>query len=97
MATVAQQSELVARIDYALDYLLSEWSVIPEVSAEWDEWEEYSRLDFVLEWPLREDQFHELQSWHADGLLAPMQLERFRDLEMIIDRNRPMLDRLLED
>lgn len=97
MATVAQQSDLMARIEHALDYLMSEWGAIPDVSAEWDDWDEYSRLDFVLEWPLREDQLHQLQGWHASGLLTAIQLERFRQIEEFIDRNRPALERLLED
>lgn len=97
MATVAQQPELMTRIEHALDYLLSEWSAIPEVAAEWDDWDEYSRLDFVLEWPIREDQRHLLQGWRAHKLLNANQLERLLHLEELIDRNRPVLERLLED
>ena len=86
-----------ARIEHAHFYSVSEWGATLEVFAEWDDWEENCRLDFVVELPLREDQLHKLPGWRTDGLLTSIQTERFRQLEELIDRNRPALERLLED
>lgn len=97
MASVTQQTELATWIDESLDYLAGEWEAIPEIAADWDNWEEYNRLDFVIEWPLREDRFHQLQQWCVDGLLSTIQLRRWQALQELIDRNRPTLERLLED
>lgn len=97
MASVAQQTDLATRIDHSLDYLMSEWEAIPEIAAEWDDWDEYDRLDLVIEWPLREDWLHQLQQWREDGLFSSAQLKRFKQVEALIEINRPTLNRLLED
>ncbi|MBA2596717.1 MAG: hypothetical protein H0V00_08860 [Chloroflexia bacterium] len=97
MASVAQQIDLAAWIDKSLDYLMSNWDDIPEIAADWDNWDEDDRLDFVLEWPLREDRLHQLQRWQIDGNLSASQLQRFAELEELIERNTPTLGHLLED
>jgi hypothetical protein len=96
MASVTQQTDLTRWIDKSLDYLLSNWEAIPNVAAEWDDWDELDRLDFVVEWPLREDRWHQLQRWREAGSLSTHQLKRFVELQCLIERNRPTLERLLE-
>lgn len=97
MASLTEQTELAAWIDKSLDYLANEWADIPEVAAGWDTWEEPDRLDFVLEWPLREMRLHELQRWEAEGRLTAAQQQRFKELECVIHRHRPTVDRLLAE
>lgn len=97
MASLAQRSDLAAWIEDSLDYLIGNWAGIPRIAAEWNTWDEPDRLDFVLEWPLREIRLHELQAWEAEGLLSAPQRKRFRELEKLIQRHRPTLDRLLAE
>ncbi len=97
MASVIHPTDLASWIDDSLDYLVGEWEQIPEIAAEWDDWDEYDRLDFVIEWPLREDRLHQLQRWHSGGELSLSQSQRLVELQELIERNRPVLERLLED
>jgi hypothetical protein len=97
MASLTQQTELAAWIDKSLDYLSMYWTAIPEIAAGWDDREELDRLDFVLEWPLREIRLHELQRWETEDLLTAPQQERFDELKRLIQRHRPTLDQLLAE
>ncbi len=97
MAQVTPQTDQATRIDRYLDYLFGEWEDIPAVAGEWAEWQDHDRLDFVVEWPIREDHFHQLQEWVAQGLLTPQQQARYDELLQLIARHRPLLDRLLNE
>jgi hypothetical protein len=66
MASGLGRTEHPLWIVKSLDNLEGEWEQIPEIAAEWDDWEEHDRLDFVLEWPLREDRLHQLQRWREE-------------------------------
>ena len=72
------------RIDPYLDYLFREW-------------EDHDRLDFVVEWPIREDRLHQLREWAAQGLFTPEQQARYDELLQLIACHRPLLDRLLDE
>ena len=97
MAQVVQDDKLRARIEHYLDYLIREWEDVPHLAAEWLEWDEHDQLDFVIEWPIREDRLHQLQHWTEQGLLTPEQYARYEDLLTLVEQHRPMLDRLLAD
>jgi hypothetical protein len=97
MATLTQQTEFAAWIDRSLEYLIEEWSEIPEIACEWSTWDEPDRLDFVLEWPLNEIRLRDLQTWEAQGRLSAAQRKRFEELERLIRRHRTTLDRLLAE
>ena len=97
MASLAQQTELATWIDRSLDYLTREWGAIPEIASEWNVWDEADRLDFVLEWPLREDALRQLWQWDSEGRLTPAQRRRYEQLRELIHQHRATLERLLED
>jgi hypothetical protein len=97
VAQVTPQADQATRIDRYLDYLVGEWEDIPQVSDEWGEWEDHDRLDFVVEWPIREDRLHQLREWAAQGLLTPEQQARYDELLQLIACHRPLLDRLLNE
>jgi hypothetical protein len=97
MASLAQQTELATWIDRSLDYLTREWRAIPEIASEWNVWDEADRLDFVLEWPLREDALRQLRQWDSEGRLTPAQRRRYEQLGELIQQHRATLERLLED
>ena len=95
MAYVA--TEVHTRGDHYLDYLLGEWGALPEVEREWPTREEPARLRFVLEWSIKDDRPQQLRQWTAEGLLTPAQLGRYRELQALVDRYRPTVERLLSE
>ncbi len=97
MARVARILTAKERIDPYLDYLFAEWGAVPEVAAEWNEWEDHEQLDFVVEWPIKEDRLHQLQQWAREGLFTPDQQARYERLLALIAQHRPTLEQLLRD
>jgi hypothetical protein len=95
MAQVAQDSRLREWIEDFLDYVHKRWNMIPELAAEWDEWDEDSRTDFALDWPICEDRLQQLQGWAEQGLMTPTQRARYDELLKLVAANRPTLERLL--
>jgi len=78
-----------------LTYLEQEWGALPSVASEWDTWDDLARLDFVVEWPSREDRLLELQRWAAEGRLTAAQQARHTRLLCLVDEYRPVVARLL--
>jgi hypothetical protein len=97
MAQVVAEQAVEARIDNYLHYLLREWNRLPWVFSEWNDWEEHERLNFVLEWPIREDRLLQLRGWEEQGLLGSDQRRKFEQLLGLIEAHRPQLDRLLAE
>jgi hypothetical protein len=97
MARPAKERQLHARIDGYLSYLKRNWNALTEVADEWPEMEEHERLDFVLEWPIREDRWLELQRWASQGQFTPAQRVRYDALSALITQHRPIIDRPLAD
>ena len=97
MAQVAQDPQLRERIESYLSYLTEEREALPEIAAEWDEWEDLDQLDFVLEWPIREGRLRQLQQWAAQGVLTPTQRMGYEALLQLVTEHRFLLERLLQD
>src|SRR5688572_15821641 len=97
MAQVAQSRQLHEWIDDYLDYLSSEWAGLPDLAAEWDEWDELSKLDFVIEWGVPADRLHQLHQWAEQDLLTPEQRARYDQLMALVAKYQPILDELLKD
>lgn len=97
MAQVAEKQDVGAWIDDYLQYLLREWSMLSWVFSEWNDWEEHERLNFVLEWPIREDRLLQLRRWEEQGLLTPEQQNDFNRLLGLMEIHRPELNRLLAE
>jgi hypothetical protein len=97
MAQVAPSVETHAWVDRSLDYLLAEWRAMPRIVAAWETWDEHERLVFVVDWPVFDDRLNRLRKTIAEGGLTPDQEPRYRELENLVDRYRPLLDRLLAE
>ena len=76
---------------------MSEWMAIPEVVATWETRDELDRLDFVIEWPIREFRLKDLRQWNEEGQLSAQQCRQFEVLERLIQERRAAVDRLLEE
>lgn len=97
MARVVQRPGLHATIAEYLEYLLGVWHGVPDLAAEWSEWDEHSRLVFALDWGVADDRLHQLAQWAAQGLLTSAQQARYDDLLGLMARHRPLLATLLRD
>jgi hypothetical protein len=95
MTGVARDTELVARIDVFLAYCLREWGAVPEIAEEWETWNDSDRLEFALEWPIREDRLKQLGGWAKQGLLTTAQRHRYDHLTAVVATHRPLLQQLL--
>ncbi len=97
MAQVTATSRIQGAIDDYLDYFTAEWRGVPALAAEWPDWDEDEQLDFILEWPIREDRLEQLRSWAGEGLLMPAQRERYAALLQLVARHRPTIEELFAD
>jgi hypothetical protein len=96
MAQVARGSEPQSDIDDQIDYQFRAWGSIPEYDAWWPTMEAIDREVFHLEWVgITEARLLALRRAADDGQLTPEQRERYAALLLLVDRLRPMLDRLL--
>lgn len=97
MPEVVRKADVYEWVEDYLTYLFAEFEDLPEVAAEWDEWDDYAQLDFVIEWPIRMDRLHQLRQWSEQELLTPEQRRRYDELLHLVEANRPLLEKLLRD
>ncbi len=81
--------------DELLDYATRQWSRLPEVEATIDDWPEEVIIDFLSEWPLEEMHLERFQARSERGELTAAQEARYRQLVQLAERNRPIIDRLI--
>ncbi len=93
MVEVARAARSI--IDRELDQAHTEWARLPEVEATIDSWPEDEALDYLNEWSLQVDTVSTLRKRAARGELTPEQQARFEELLPIVERNRPIIDRLI--
>src|SRR4051794_40062595 len=95
MVDLNRRAGLHEWIEDYLTYLFRTWEGVPYDAAEWDEWDEPSKLNYDVEWGIPEVRLHELTGWAKEGLLTPSQQERYEQLLKLIATNRPILERML--
>jgi hypothetical protein len=84
-------------IEHELDYARREWESVPVYLRAWADWDEDERLDFVLEWAIRESSLTVLRAWAANGLLSEQQQERYDDVLCTVAKHRPLIGPLLAE
>jgi hypothetical protein len=84
-----------AKIDHDLDRALRVWERLPEVEADFRNWPEDAALDFVFEWTLEEDRLDRLALHAAQGDLTSAQQKRHQQLLALVERHRPIVERLI--
>jgi hypothetical protein len=86
------------RISGTLEWLRTEWGErVPQYVRAWEHWDEDEKLSFVVEAGIREDYLHQAQKWARDGLLSKEELSELRCIEESVERNRPLLQPLLDE
>ena len=81
-------------IEESLDWLIWQWQRLPEVEREIDDWDLLDQLNFVEEWPLEEMRLERLERYVVQGVLSLDQLVRYKSLQQLIAKNRPIIQRL---
>ena len=95
MAEEVANKQKSRSIDSTLDWSLEVWRGLPEIAEEIHEWETFERLNYLYEWSIEEDRISELREYASEGVLESRQAERLRELERLVEQNRPILEGLL--
>ncbi len=83
-----------ADVDRLLDRALAAWEGLPEVERELGTWDLVDQLVFIEEWPIEEDRLGALAAYAARGELTNEQLARYEHVLYVVERHRPLLERL---
>jgi hypothetical protein len=96
MAQVAWKYEPDRFIAHDIDRLLAFWRTVPEQAAEWPEWDEESRFDFWVEWPIDRERLSRVRDAAAAGLLDERQQQDWQELQQLIETHRATVEWMLE-
>jgi hypothetical protein len=81
-------------IDRLLDRAVAAWEELTEVEREIDGWRLEDQLVFVEEWPLEEARLQRLADLDQAGVLSRAQRGRYVGLLRLVERQRPIIERL---
>lgn len=95
MAAVARDRRADERIDAFLSFCIREWEALPDVADEWAEWGDLERLEFAVEWSIREDRLSQLKQYSEQDRFTRPERDRYDRLLMLVAEHRPILDKLL--
>lgn len=84
------------QIEHTLSRSLEAWTGITSLAEVWQSWDNYSRFDVEIDWPIQEDRLDQLKDWSRRGLLSDDQQCRYKELLAAVDRNRPLLEKLFK-
>ena len=93
MAQVRQATE--ADVDHVLGRAVAAWEALPDVEREIDGWDLIDQIVFLEEWPIEEDRLLWLAEHVRAGDFTEAQSTRYRDLLKVVDRHRPIIERLM--
>ena len=96
MAQVIHAHESSPIIDHVLERLLTFWRTVPEQATEWPEWDEDSRLDFILEWPIMRGAYWRMMATANAGVLNESQQSKWQELTQLIETHRATVEWMLE-
>jgi hypothetical protein len=95
MAQVARAHRPARLIDKDLARLLGFWRAVPELEADWPEWDELSRLNVIHTWPIERQTFQRVVDASAAGLLNERQLRDWQELRRLIKTHRKAVEQML--
>jgi hypothetical protein len=96
MAQVIRPPRLKQLIKNDLKNLLAFWRTVPELAAEWPEWDDYSRLDFRVEWSIDRERLWRARDAAAAGLLDEQQQRDWQELQQLVETHRATVEWMLE-
>ena len=83
-----------ADLDHLLERALAAWEGLPEVEREIDAWDLVDQLVFVEEWPIEDERLRQLAAHSARGELTHEQLAHYQPRLPLVERHRPIVERL---
>jgi broad specificity phosphatase PhoE len=96
MAQVVRLPDFNQFVDHDLDRLLKHWRTVPELADEWPEWDEYSRVDYIIEWPIMRETFVRVAKAAKAGILNERQQRDWQELQQLIETHRATMEWMLE-
>jgi hypothetical protein len=84
-----------ADVDHLLERATAAWAGLVEVEREIDSWDVIDQIVYVEEWQIQDDRLKCLAQYAQSGIFTDAQRVRYQDLLSLVERNRPIIDRLL--
>jgi predicted NUDIX family NTP pyrophosphohydrolase len=84
-----------ADIDHLLRWAVAAWEGLAEVEREIDSWDLLDQLVFTEEWPLEEERLRRIAEHARAGDLTEAQRLRYQELLKLVERQRPIIDRIM--
>jgi hypothetical protein len=83
-----------ADIDHLLKWAVAAWEGLTEVEQEIDSWDLIDQIVFIEEWPLEEERLRRLAEHARANGMTEAQRIRYEDLLRLVERQRPIIERL---
>lgn len=96
MAQVIRPPHLEEFVAHDLENQLAFWRTVPEQAIEWDTWDELSKDDFRLQWPIDRESLKRLRDAVAANLLDERQQCDWRELQRLIAEHRATVEWMLD-
>ena len=96
MAQVAWKYEPGRFISHDLERLLAFWRTVPEMVEEWPQWDDHSRFNFIIEWPIDRERLFRVRHAAAAGLLNERQQREWQELQRLIEMHRATVEWMLD-
>jgi hypothetical protein len=94
MAQMTVTSTTMDRFEQRLEAAIGDWEQLPEMVAEWAEWDIESRMDFLTDWPIAEERTATLLAMETSLSSNDERKTRLCELRALVERNRPILEQL---
>ena len=82
-------------VDRLLSQAVASWEELPEVEREIDGWRLEDQLVFTEEWQIEEDRLLRLAQHAESNDFTDTQRARYQELLGLVERNRPVLERIM--
>lgn len=83
-------------IEHRLTVAETGWARLPRVEVEIDDWDPEDAEVFILEWSIEDDRLRRLEEDYRRGAMTEDQTTRYEELEKLVAKNRPIIERLAD-
>lgn len=94
MAQVTKTPTDHLSFDWLCNYVAGQWGQLPQLAAEWREWDIENRMDFLTDWPVAESYTEILLAREGTLRLSAHDATRLQEVRALVERNRPILQQL---
>ena len=84
-----------AHVDHLLKWAFGAWESLPTVEQEIDTWDLLDQLVLTEEWQIQEDRLCRLAELARAGDFTETQRLRYQELLNLVERNRPIIERIM--